>query len=261
MNIQKNLFICLMALSIYACDTNFAGNSESGNNDSSIGGSYSTMLTVGNKLYTVSKEELSTFDISEKTKPKLIDQQMVGFQIENLYHNSGLLLIGSQTSLYIYAIDDQGIPNKKSATEYFSFGNEIGPCDPVIASNGYAYATLSSRNETGGACSRTFEIKELRTYNVINPEQPFLESSIEMKNPKGLSIDRDRLYVCEGEHGMKIFDLSQKNIPALITTVNSCQCYDIIIHNGLILAVGKKEIYQYQYGENQSLIQLKTILL
>lgn len=261
---MKNIYLILGFFGLFglpSCDGNLAINNESSNSNASVNGSYSSMLTLGNKLYTVSKEELTTFDITDRAHPILLDQKQVGFQIENLYHTEGVLFIGSQTALHIFALNQKGIPEKKSTTNYSNFGQEVQPCDPVIANDGFAYATLSSRNETGGPCSRAFEINELRTYNVINLEAPILESTTEMLSPKGLSIDDDRLYVCEGEYGLKIFDLSQKQLPQLLSAINSCQCYDIIIHNGLILAVGKKEIYQYTYGDNKTLIQLKTIQL
>ena len=223
----------------------------------SLNGSYSSMVTVGKYLYTVSKEELSTFEITNPAEPKILDKQHVGFMIENLYHVNGILFIGSQTAMHIFSIGNDGLPLKRSTTNYSVFGEEFLPCDPVVSDGKFAYATLSSVFE--GPCSRWDLINELRAYDVKNLESPILVSTTQMKSPKGLSINGNDLYVCEEANGLSIFDINDRNIPQLIKTINDCNCYDVIVKNNLLLAVGKNEIFQYSIGPNHAIQKLQTI--
>lgn len=254
---KKYTFLSIVFfLSLYGC-SDFSG-SKADSAGSVFHGSYSTMLSLGNKLYTVSKEELSTIDISTPDKPKLLDKQNVGFRIENLFHTSGILFIGSQTAMHIYSLNAEGIPIKKSTTNYAALGDEFfEPCDPVVSDGKYAYATLSSVFE--GACSRTFLVNELRIYDITNLNEPKLVSTFQMSNPKGLALKENNLYICEKEHGLTILDITNKLVPVVTNNIKDCNCYDVIIRDQLLLAVGQKEIFQYLIGPDHAITQLQTI--
>lgn len=257
---MKNLFFGLLIAGIYSLSscTDFSSGEFSDNSSGgALSGSYTSMVTIGSKLYTVSKEDLSTVDISDPAKPKLIDRQHVGFMIENLYHTSGILFIGSQSAMHIYAINSKGVPEKKSSTPYINFGTDVLPCDPVISDGSFAYATLSSSFDA--ACGRSVFINELRTYNVKDLSNPILVTTNQMQNPKGLALSNDKLYICEPNFGLSIFNVKVRSLPQPEQTIHDCNCFDVIVKDQLILAVGKNEIFQFAIGPNHVITKLQTI--
>ena len=257
---MKNLLFFLLITAVFSflsCTEFSSGDASDSSSGGSHSGSYSSMVTIGSKLYTVSKEDLSTVDISDPVNPKLIDRQHVGFMIENLYHTSGILFIGSQSAMHIYTINNNGVPEKRSTTPYINFGTDVLPCDPVISDGNFAYATLSSSFDA--ACGRSVLVNELRTYNVKDLSNPILVSTNQMQNPKGLALANEKLYVCEPNFGLSIFSVTDRSLPQPQQTIHDCNCFDVIVKDQLILAVGKKEIFQFAIGPNHAITKLQTI--
>ena len=226
-----------------------------------LSGSYATLLIVDNFLYAINEEELTTFDITDNKDPKELNKQNVGFDIENIYHNAGVLFIGSSTTLYIFSINEIGIPVKKSETEYNFDNQEWQPCDPVIANDEFAYVTLSTSIEGLGPCGGRVSINQLRIYDISDFSAPVLISITEMEFPKGLAIDQDVLYVCEGNLGVKVMDVSDPSAPILIDFLDGFQSYDLILKGNLMMVVGPSEIRQFDISDVNDIVYLSTINL
>ncbi len=233
---------------------------QGSDSQTALSGSYANLLTVGDYLYAINEAELTTFDIKDTKNPIQIDKQDVGFNIENIYHNEGVLFIGSQNALHIFEISENGIPVRKSETDYFR-SEGMTSCDPVIVSDHYAFVTLSSITVPNSPCSRIVAINELRVYDVEDIENPKLISSTSLDIPKGLAIDEQYLFVCLEKRGLAVLDVSKKENPEIINTLGEFESYDVIAKDGLLMIVCPTEIREYDYTDISNIKYLNSIEL
>ena len=240
-------FVSLLAASCTSNDLGVIGTSDEG----AISGKYNTILVVGEYMYAVNNSELITFDLSDDSNPQEINKQDVGRDIENIYHSENTLFIGSRAELHIYAINTDGVPTKKSSTEYVAFGDgDTTPCDPVVASQDVAYVTLStSFSNFDDPCGSTLEVNELRAYNVQDLSSPQIMSIVPMHNPQGLSIDGDYLFVSDGTAGFSVFEVEHNGLLELVASIDGFAAYDLIAKDGKLLVVSPDEIRQYDYSD------------
>lgn len=243
---MKNILLLAVMLFLFSCqdDAGFGirNDSDIGSSGNTLNGSYANIIEVDDYLYAINRSELHTFEVTEQGVDK-VNEQEVGFDIENIYYTEGVLFIGSRTSLHIFKINDQKIPERKSETAYFEFAEEIRPCDPVISRNNLAYVTLST--STTGECNRNIPINELRIYNVEDISNPKLLSITEMTNPKGLGFKDNYLIVGEADHGITIIDIKDSYQPVIVNNIDGFNAYDLIVNGNKLLVVGKDAIRQF----------------
>lgn len=246
---MKNLILFFALVLMYSCDSNLVSSDLNSQEGVSISGSYSTMTTIGNHLYAVNTQTLTTFDISDRKHPVVIDKKDVGFRIETLFALEDVLFIGSQLSLHIFELNNERIPVRRSETEYIAFGQDVQPCDPVVSNRSNAFVTLSTdiANGNEGCGSRFSPVNELRIYNVQNLSSPQLENIIQMEEPKGLGLDGNLLFVCEAHNGVKVFDISDINDVRMIESFEGFDAYDLIPNKGVLLVVGPDTIHTFDY--------------
>jgi hypothetical protein len=253
---MKNVIFVVLSLLLVSCADDFSSGGNDGSGDG-INGSYTALIAVGNRLYYVDERNLYTADISDANHIKVIDKQVIGEDIETLFHRNGLLFIGSGPAMYIYRLDENGIPRRESQTNYADFPGELEPCDPIVADDHFAYVTLSSilPSETTGFlnCVRFQTINELRIYDITNIQKPVLVSRVNMHKPKGLALDGDLLFVCDSEDGLKIFDVSKRNEPLEIYHFEDGHTFDAIARNGLLVVTGPASIMEYDYSDVENI--------
>lgn len=107
------------------------------------GGSMARFAVAANHLYSVTLSDLNVFEISTPQQPSFTRKVNIGWDIETIYPFRQKLFIGSTTGMYIYSISNGNNPVKESQFLH------VQSCDPVIADENYAYATL----RTGTACN------------------------------------------------------------------------------------------------------------
>ena len=204
-------------------------------NNTGTGGSTARFTIAGNYLYTVDKENLKVFSIADPANPVLKNSIAVGFEIETIYPFKDKLFIGSTSVIHIFSIANPEAPVKLSTA--------ISPtvmrrCDPVIARDTVAYATL----RTTGACGGTQSI--LSVYDVKDIFNPVQKNTYPVIEPYGLGFSDTTLYVCD-RSGLYIFNISNAYKPAYIKRINPEEWFfDVIpygntlicwVSNGLIL--------------------------
>ncbi len=223
-----------------------------------INGSYSKIMIINNHLYAINEKMLVTYDVTNPQIPIEIDRQEVGFMIENIFHQKGVLFIGSQFALHIFEIDNKGIPRRRNQTPYFRNDN-VTACDPAIANGDYVYVTLSTL--VNGPCGRATNVNQLRIYDVSDFENPTRVSTLALDYPKGLSIDGNLLFVCEAKKGFKVIDVKDSHYPTVLNSIEGFETYDVIARNGLLMVVCPHEIRQYNYEDinNISLVSVLSI--
>lgn len=213
------------------------------------GGSMARFTISGNFLYTVGASSMQMFDISDVSNPVKGEYVPIGFNIETIFSNQSTLFIGSQTGMHIFDINDPGQPKLLSVYDH------ITSCDPVVADGDFAYVTLRS----GVDCR--FGQNLLDIIDVSDLSNPKLISSQPMINPHGLAIADTVLFVCEGESGLKIFNVKDPLDVKLINHLQGFNAYDIIHRNNTAIITGLEGVFQYDITDLQNLELLSHIFI
>lgn len=212
------------------------------------GGSMARFTIMNNYLYTVSRNDLSVFDISTPQDPSFTSKKSLdNWTIETIYPFKNKLFIGSATGMFIYDVSAPGSPVKQAQFTH------ARSCDPVIADDNYAWVTLRTGTDCRG------NINQLDAINIGNITNPFLVRSYNLTNPHGLSKDGNLLFICDGKDGLKVYDATDPGNIKLIKQVNDMETYDVIAMNNRALVVAKDALYQFDYTHVNNIRLLSKI--
>lgn len=202
-------------------------------------------------LYAVDNRELVTLILDDPANPARINRTNIGWNIDTIFSYDSKLYIGSDFGMYIYSLE-----NPEQVIELSTFLH-ITARDPVfigevgLDSTPTAFITL--REDEYGLGDNI-----LIAADVTNPNHPDLVLEIPMWNPHGVTFFNDRLIVCEGEAGLKIFDVSElynsdlpdnDRIKLIKAFDNGINTFDIINIEGIIFVIGDDGFYEYSYSE------------
>ena len=254
---KKLIFLSLLVFSFTNC-------SQEGGFDLSIattgvGGSYAQFMIVDNFLYVLDNQNIKTLSLATPDKPELIDEQLIGERIESIFNLGDRLFIGSGSGLYIYTIGNDGIPTPTSEFSYDVFGTT--PCDPVVATDSFAYVTLNTATQTICGRTSTIELNQLVIFDVTTIEAPKLLAEYPMHLPKGVGIDGKTLFLCDDTQGLKIFNVNDPLNIELLHHFSDFTAFDVIPLNGLLLVVGPENVYQFDYSNLFDVKLISTIKL
>ena len=229
-----------------AVPTSFAGSKSS---DGTRAGSLSRMASMDNYLYVISQSSIHAFEMIG-TSIEARDVITVGGNFETIFPLENRLFIGAQNGMHIFDISNRSSP------EYIAqFWHSIS-CDPVYPTEEVAYVTL----RTGNTCEGS--VNQLNVISLAQISNPTLVQLHEMQNPHGLTLLNDKLIVCEGQQGIKIFDARDRSDLTLIATDYTFTAYDVIPHpdlSGVLLIIGNEGLIQYQLNGENKLTALSTI--
>ncbi len=150
-----------------------------------------------------------------------------------------LLFFGTRTGMRIYTISD---PEKPM---YLSSYQHIYSCDPIVVEDGRAYVTL----RTESRCRRGKN--ELHIYDIRDPTAPIMIKSYPMKNPWGLGVDGKKLFICDGQHGLKVFDAADPEHLRHLETLEEINGYDVIPNDHILIVSARDGVYQFDYSANK----------
>ena len=252
---MKTTLICFVSLLLagYGCSDGGLGfkssNDASASAGAGTGGSTARFTVLGNTLYLVSNTTLRAYDVSNSKNPVPGRETKLGFGVETIFPYRGNLFIGTQTGMQIYDASREGEPRHLSTYAH------IMSCDPVVAQGTLAYVTL--RN--GTPCRAGANVLEI--IDVSDLKSPRLLKSFAMKNPHGLGVDGNVLFVCEGDFGLKMFDLNNPTDPKLLQHITDVRSYDVIPSRDVLIVTGKDGIYQYSYADRKELKLLSKLTI
>lgn len=244
--------VCLATVSIFflycskESNNSFAGGGQAGQ-----GGSMARFAVVGNYLYAVDKENLRVFSINNGASPQLIKTVKVGFEIETIYPFKDKLFIGSTSVVHIFSITNPESPEKLSQA--------ISPtvlrrCDPVVAKDTVAYATLRVNAECGGVQSI------LAVYDVKDILNPIQRKAMFVNEPYGLGYKDDVLYVCDRTVGLRVYDISNGYDPVQIKVIGNNEWYmDVIPYNNVLICWTQTGSTLYDITDNRNPVLLSSI--
>ena len=198
----------------------------------------------------VDQAEMKIADISSPAEPMLSARTQIGWGIETIFPDGNLLFIGSSTGMFIY-----DVTNPLSPVQLSSYSH-VNSCDPVVTDGRYAYVTLRSGTQCQGFTN------QLEVIDIQDPTNPTLLETYPMYNPHGLSISDNRLFICDGQAGLKIYNAADihsidKN---LIKNYGDIHAYDVIVVDCLVMLIGEDGLRQYYCSEFEDDIRyLSTI--
>jgi hypothetical protein len=221
---------------------------------SGTGGSMARFTLVGDYLYSVGQNDMKVFSIANLDVPSLANTLNLGWGIETIIPHEDKLFIGSTSGMQIW--DNQNPEEPTFLSEF----RHAGACDPVFVKDNFAYVTLRD----GNACQGF--INQLDLIDISDLTNPILEKTFQMDNPHGLSIDENNLFLCEGVHGLKVFDIEdpKKLGSKKIEHIEDISAYDVIALPGesdFLLMIGDGGFFQYDYSNPRDLKEVSRILV
>jgi len=212
-------------------------------------GSISLFTIVGNYLYVMSDDRLQPFNLSDASNPSVEQAVGVWGDVETLFPYQDYIFMGTPTGMMIYGTDNPSQPN------YISMFSHARGCDPVVVRDDVAYVTVRSGGPCGG------DINQMDVLNVSDVTNPTLISTVQMKNPHGLGIDGNMLFVCDGDAGLKVYDATDPSTVGdnMVEKFKNIQATDVIPLGNVAMMIGDDGIYQYDYSDPNNLVHLSTI--
>jgi hypothetical protein len=225
------------------------GSASSSAQSNGQAGSMARFALYDKYLYTVEQNNLHLFNISNPAAPGEFKTVTTNFNIETIFPYENKLFLGTTTGMLIFDNTDPAQPKQLST---FQHGRA---CDPVVVHNDIAYVTL----RTGTACAGTQN--QLDVVDVSDASAPRLLKTYQMENPHGLSINFPTLFLCEGDKGLKVFDVKD-NLAIdqhLLSFYKDMDAYDVISLGNNLMLIGKDGFYQYDAGDPGNLRLLSKI--
>ncbi len=215
-----------------------------------VGGSMARFGMYDDYLYVVDQANLHILDIKEAENPKDIGKQSVGWDVETMFVYDDHMFFGTQSGMRIFSLEVPTVPT------YISDFWHITSCDPVVVADGYAYVTLRGGNDCGSTVNR-LDVLQLSANYTDNT----LVGSYPLHGPYGLGIDDDILFVCDGDAGLKVYDVSDKTQidDHMISSFPNINAYDVIPLNNFLFMIGDDGFYQYDYSDLQNIRQISFI--
>lgn len=246
---MKNiLYIACCLLLIMGCSKGGSDLNVAPGGGTGQGGSLARFTISQNHLYVVDNRKLYTYSLANSEKPQLVNEKEIGMDVETIYPFKDKLFIGSQNAMYIYSLQDPSKP------DYIGTASHVRACDPVVADNDVAYVTVRS----GSSCGDTVNV--LIVYNIQNETSPYEVARRDMNNPWGLGIRSNRLYVCDGNAGLSIYDITNLENPKQIAKITGESFYDVIPTDDLLICMIDGGTALYEYGSGDELIQVAKII-
>ncbi len=214
--------------------------------DVGVGGSTACFTIVGDHLYTVGRNEMHIFDISDENKIERKGQKYLSWNVETIFPFNDLLLVGTMQGVQIYSID--AAPSNPELLGKF---RHVTACDPVVAEGNYAYATIREDSWCGGGRNALFIL------DISNPVDIVKLKEIGLDSPKGLGVRDNFLYVCDS--GLKVYNVENHQDPLYVRKYD-IDCHDVIPVDDVLFVIGKNGFYQYRI-EGDNLELLSTILV
>lgn len=240
----QSLFFCSVVL--FSCgneDNDFSPNSG----NQGAGGSLARFAIADGFFYLVDYNSLNTFDLSDPMNPQFISSEDIGFDVETIFIMDSYIFIGTQTGMHIYEVDDSGKPSFVSVYEH------IASCDPVIAQDSLAFVTLRTEN----ICRDGMDVLEV--IDIRDIKNPQLLHRKAMINPHGLGIQDSLLFVTEGMHGLKVYDVNAADQLQELQFIEGIAAFDVIPDKNLLIVTGEEGVSQYDFSDPSNLVLLSTI--
>ncbi|MFK7750478.1 MAG: LVIVD repeat-containing protein [Kordia sp.] len=204
------------------------------------GGSLARFKIVDDYLYVVDSYKINVFDIQNLDAPIKVNEEGVTWQAETIFYQEDKLFIGTRTGMYIYDITQPSTPQYISDFDHARF------CDPVVVDGDYAYVTLRAGASCMDGDTQMLDSR-LEIINISDIYNPQLEETYIMDEPYGLGVKGEKLFICDGASGLKVYNKSDISNLELLQNYNTNTAYDVIPLQNKLLLIGGNTLTQYNY--------------
>lgn len=215
-----------------------------------VGGSMARFLTYDDYLYVLeSTYKLKSIFIADPDLPEVKYEQYLWGNIETLFISENHMYVGASNGMHILSLEDAAVPMLISSYQH------ITSCDPVVVAGNRAYVTLRAGNLCGG------DQNLLEVIDISDKKNPLRMASYPMTEPYGLGVDQHTLFVCEGAHGLKVYDVTD---PLHITSnkiaeFGGIHAHDVIPLSSFLFMIGEDGFYIYDYSDLEDISLLGTL--
>jgi len=215
-----------------------------------IGGSMARFGLNGEYLYTVDNEKFHVFNVGNDKEIVSKNDKKAGLDIETMFIHDGHMFLGTMNGMLVFSLSNPVDPIQINSY------NHVRSCDPVVVQNHIAYVTLRNGSECGGTVSRLDILSLSADYKVST-----LLYSFNMREPYGLAIDDEILFVCDGKDGLLVYEASDlATIPQKkIAQFPEIDAFDVIPFQDYLFMIGDDGFYQYDYSDLQNIKQVSFI--
>lgn len=219
-----------------------AFNNQSNNPVTGVGGSMARFTIYQDYLYTVGDASLSVFDITNLSQPNQVNTIGLNWGVETIYPYEDKLFLGSRTGMYLFDNSNPAAPQLMS--EYSHWNS----CDPVVVEGNTAYVTLRGGNACDGF------VDQLEIIDVTDITAPQLIKIYPMDGPYGLAVRNQVVYLCDGDSGLKVYDVEDPEAMDLLDHERGVTTYDVIsLSDSHLLMIGADGLYQYDTSDKTNL--------
>ena len=213
------------------------------------GGSMARFGLYNDYLYTVDQYRMFIFNVSEDANPVKIGTQSMGWNVETMFLYDRHMFLGTTNGMIVLTLESPSAPKQISSLWH------ITACDPVVVQDGYAYLTLRGGTDCRNNSTNLLDVIKLSGDYKNNK----VVASYDMKEPYGLGIDNNTLFVCDD--GLKIFDATDKLKIAQkqIAHFKDIKAYDVIPLDKFLFTIGDNGFYLYDYSNLQNIKLIGTI--
>jgi hypothetical protein len=234
---MKRVIYLFSILLFWSCGSNDSVGPSGGETVGS-GGSLARFTISNDFLYAVDQRKLLTFSLANAMEPIKVDEFELEWGVETIFAMDTIIFVGTQTGMHMFDITEGSRPGFLASYEH------IQSCDPVVAQDTLAFVTLRSGNNCRNG------VNQLDVIDIRNLREPKLIKSHDMKNPHGLGVSGNYLFVCEGDFGMKVFEIQPEGELELIKFYSSIRSKDVIVRpNNLLIVVANDGLFQYDYSD------------
>jgi hypothetical protein len=212
-----------------------------------LNGSMSRFSIYNDHLYSVINNYLNIFDLNGAKPTKAGENFYIGRNVETIFSYKDNMFMGTPTGMLIYSVSDPVKPVWQSSLSH------VYGCDPVVVENDMAYVTVHSGNQCGQSSNELFIV------NVSDIKNPKQIVSYTMTNPKGLGIDKGKLFLCDA--GLKIYNVTdpQTIMSNRLAYYSGMDGYDVIPSNNILMMIADHGLYQYDYSDLNNIKQISKI--
>lgn len=201
------------------------------------GGSMARFAILGDRLYMVDNAQLYVYDISNPARPQYRNAESIGWTIETIFPRANQLFIGGQNGMYIYDVSEHDQPRMESEFTHRT------ACDPVVVEGNRAYVTLRAGSRCGDNSN------QMDILDITNTSNPQLISTVPLENPYGLAVHGNTAFVCDGNGGLKVLDVSDPHHARQISQVTGITPYDAILKDNTLIVTAEDGLYIYDVSK------------
>ncbi len=217
-------------------------------NRQGVGGSLHRLFIHHNFLYGIDNRYLNIYDLSNPGHPVFIRDWALGFNIDNYALDDSLLVVVSRGGLQLESLLNPVQPDQLSTYE------DVSSCESVVINDEFVY-TMTRFEEN---CDWKWD-GQITIINIEERDEPLQEAIEYVNTPFGMAIDSHLLFVCGGDSGLTVYDVSDPRVFNILDQVNHINAREVYLHDSLALIHGPDAIYQLSYADPSNLLLLSTL--